>query len=184
MCSQAASWGPQWAGPALWLLGWQTGPPTLSDGQAAELSQGCGEHGATEQGQCVGGQGTDVGVRDQGHAGLQEVLGSGNGSRLLLWSGWEVEPWNCPALPTTHHPPADSPACLGERWTACSPSLWILLGLPSPAAPVFKSPSPFFYVGTNFSQSLSIADQPREALGKTGRAPAPHSTPLYRQAGF
>ena len=81
----------------LCLLGWWARAPTLGDGQAAEFSQSGGGCRAAEQGQRVGGQGTAVGVRNQGCAGLQEVSGFGNGTPLLLQGGvgvgWEVEPW-------------------------------------------------------------------------------------------
>lgn len=128
--------------------GGRRGTPTLHDGQAAELPQGCGGRRAAEQGQCVGGKGADVGVRGQGHAGLQEMLRSGNGAPLLLPGGvgsGALGGRSAPSSPATHcrFPPVPAES---TGW------LCILLELPSPAAPAFKTPSPFLYTGANFFQ--------------------------------
>ena len=104
--------------------------PTLGDGQASEFSQGGGGCRAAEQGQRVGSQGTAVGVRNQGCAGLQEVSGFGNGTPLLLQGGvgvgWEAEPWEA-AQPSSCRPPSRKSQghARGNHWLACSPSLCI-----------------------------------------------------------
>lgn len=97
--------------------------------------------------------------------------------------GGRWNPGNCSAPPgppptTRLQVPRHAWASAGQP--AARPSLCILLGPPSPTALVFKCPSPFFYVTPTFpKQSLNKADQPGEALGKTGRAPALPHPPIH-----
>lgn len=87
-----------------------------------EFAQSGGGCRAAEQGQRVGSQGTAVGVRNQGCAGLQEVSGFGNGTPLLLQGGvGSGALGGCSAFTVQTTLPKVPGACLGKPLDGLQP---------------------------------------------------------------